>query len=189
MPGNHDFWFLWDLKRGDGWSEDVKRAGKFFLSWCYENYPHVLWSLKVKWKCYSVVFNSLRPHGLWSTSLLCPWNFQARILEWVAIPFSGGSFWPRDQIQVSHVAGRFFTIWDRELRESLRVTLWAMGLTCGFFRGAPFSGDLLSRATLTKKGVSLLCLVTYRSFKPLRIQPFTFSYFMLETHYLSILSS
>ena len=64
-----------------------------------------------------------------------------------------------------------------------------MGLICGFFRGAPFSGDLLSRATLTKKGVSVLYLVTYRSFKPLRIQPFTFSYFMLETHYLSILSS
>ena len=25
------------------------------------------------------------------TSLLCPWNSQARILEWVAIPFSRGS--------------------------------------------------------------------------------------------------
>ena len=36
---------------------------------------------------------------------------QARILEWVAIPFSRGSSWPRDQIQVSCVAGRFFTIW------------------------------------------------------------------------------
>ena len=37
--------------------------------------------------------------------------FQARILEWVAIPFSRGSSWPRDQTQVSCVAGRFFTIW------------------------------------------------------------------------------
>ena len=36
---------------------------------------------------------------------------QARILEWVAIPFSGGSSRPRDQTQVSHIAGRFFTIW------------------------------------------------------------------------------
>ena len=115
--------------------------------------------------------------------------FQARMLEWVAISFSGGSFRHRDQTQVSHVAGRFFTIWDGELGEYLRVTLWAMGLICGFFRGAPFSGDLLSRATLTKKVVSLLYLVTYRFFKPLRIQPFTSSYFMLETHYLSILSS
>ena len=37
--------------------------------------------------------------------------FQARILEWVARPFSTGSSWPRDQTWVSHIAGRFFTIW------------------------------------------------------------------------------
>ena len=38
-------------------------------------------------------------------------NSQARILEWVAIPFSRGSAWPRDQTQVSYIAGRFFTNW------------------------------------------------------------------------------
>ena len=36
---------------------------------------------------------------------------QARILEWVAFPFSGGSSQPRGGIQVSHIAGRFFTSW------------------------------------------------------------------------------
>ena len=36
---------------------------------------------------------------------------QARILEWVAFPFSRGSSQPRDQTQVSHIAGRFFTSW------------------------------------------------------------------------------
>ena len=36
---------------------------------------------------------------------------QARTLEWVAIPFSRGSFWPRDQTWLSCIAGRFFTIW------------------------------------------------------------------------------
>ena len=36
---------------------------------------------------------------------------QARIMEWVAIPFSTGSSQPRDGTQVSHIAGRFFTIW------------------------------------------------------------------------------
>ena len=29
-------------------------------------------------------------HGLQPTKLLCPWNLQARILEWVAMPFSRG---------------------------------------------------------------------------------------------------
>ena len=36
---------------------------------------------------------------------------QARILEWVAMLFSRGSSRPRDQTWVSHMAGRFFTIW------------------------------------------------------------------------------
>ena len=36
---------------------------------------------------------------------------QARILEWVAFPFSRGSSQPRDQTQVSHIAGGFFTSW------------------------------------------------------------------------------
>jgi len=39
---------------------------------------------------------------------------QARMLEWVAIPFSRGSSQLRDQTQVSHIAGRFFTMWTRE---------------------------------------------------------------------------
>ena len=36
---------------------------------------------------------------------------QARILEWVAFPFSRGSSQSRDQTQVPHIAGRFFTSW------------------------------------------------------------------------------
>ena len=36
---------------------------------------------------------------------------QARILEWVAIPFSRGSSWPRDQIWVSSITGGFFNVW------------------------------------------------------------------------------
>ena len=46
-----------------------------------------------------------------------PWTvavygiIQARILEWVAISFSRGSSWLRDQTQVSFIAGRFFTFW------------------------------------------------------------------------------
>ena len=36
---------------------------------------------------------------------------QAKILEWVAIPFSRGSSQLRDQAQVSQMAGGFFTNW------------------------------------------------------------------------------
>ena len=35
---------------------------------------------------------------------------QVRILEWVAMPLSKGSSQPRDQTQLSHIAGRFCII-------------------------------------------------------------------------------
>ena len=46
---------------------------------------------------------------------------QARILEWVAIPFSRGSSQPRDRTQVFHIAGGFFT--SSATRESLVVLI------------------------------------------------------------------
>ena len=36
---------------------------------------------------------------------------QARILEWVALPFSRESSQPRDKTQVSCIAGRLLTVW------------------------------------------------------------------------------
>ena len=43
---------------------------------------------------------------------------QARILEWVAIPFSRGPSQPRNQTRVSRIAGGFFTSWaTREAQE------------------------------------------------------------------------
>ena len=43
---------------------------------------------------------------------------QARILEWVALPFSRGSSQPKDWTQVSCIAGWFFTDWAT--REGLK---------------------------------------------------------------------
>ena len=37
--------------------------------------------------------------------------FQARILEWVVVSFCKGSSQSKDQIWVSCIAGRFFTVW------------------------------------------------------------------------------
>ena len=52
--------------------------------------------------------------------------FQARILERVANPFPRGSSWLRDWTRVSHIAGRFFTVWvTREARGLMTlVLLW-----------------------------------------------------------------
>ena len=47
---------------------------------------------------------------------------QARILEWVAIPFYRGSSQPRNQTLVSHIAGRFFTSWaTKEAQEDIML--------------------------------------------------------------------
>ena len=46
---------------------------------------------------------------------------QARILEWVAFPFSRGSSQPRDWTQVSPIAGWFFTNWA--IREVLIIII------------------------------------------------------------------
>ena len=40
---------------------------------------------------------------------VAPWSIQARILEWVAFPFSRGSSQLRDQTRVSCIAGGFVT--------------------------------------------------------------------------------
>ena len=47
---------------------------------------------------------------------------QARILEWVAFPFSRVSSQPRDQIQVSCISGEFFISWaTREAQKCSRT--------------------------------------------------------------------
>ena len=88
----------------------------------------------------SVMSNSLQPQVFQvplSKAIL-----QAKILEWVAMPSSRGSSPPRDQTQVSHMAGRFFTIWaTREAQE-----YWS-GLPIPSPRDLPYPGmELGSRA-------------------------------------------
>ena len=53
---------------------------------------------------------------------------QARILEWVTMPSSRGSSQPRDRVQVSLIAGGFFTICAT--REALGVPVIEYNLAC-----------------------------------------------------------
>ena len=77
----------------------------------------------------------------------------ARILEWVAMPFSRGSSQPRDWTQVSHIAGRFFTIWaTREAHQVLAATAAKSLQSCptlptidGSPPGSPVPGILQAR--------------------------------------------
>ena len=68
----------------------------------------------------SVISNSVAPWTIAHPAPLSMGILQTRILEWVAMPSSRGSSWPRDRTHVSCIAGRFFTVWPT--REVLGVS-------------------------------------------------------------------
>ena len=57
---------------------------------------------------------------------------QARIREWLDIPFSRVSSQPRDWTQVSRIAGRFFTLWATKMHSDCRKNILKIQLllTC-----------------------------------------------------------
>ena len=69
---------------------------------CFTHENHMYMKVKVAQLCPTLCNpKDYTAHGI----------LQARILEWVAFPFSRGSSQPRDQTQVSRIVGRFFTSW------------------------------------------------------------------------------
>ena len=56
---------------------------------------------------------------------------QARIVEWVAMSSSRGSFQPRDRTQVSCIAGAFFTVWATK-EALIKIYLSSNNIPCTF---------------------------------------------------------
>ena len=79
---------------------------------------------------------------------------QARILEWVAIPFSRGSSWSRDQTWVSCIAGRILTMWAA--REALTLLQFKNGYCEKFYP------DVLCLVTVGEPPPFLLTVETVR---------------------------
>ena len=110
-------WIACPLSSRSSWPRNGTRvsclASRFFTNWAIRE------ALKSESESRSIVSNSLQPNELHSPGFL-----QARILEWVAFPFSTGSCQPIDQTQVSLIAGKFFTSWaTREAKEYWGVNL------------------------------------------------------------------
>ena len=83
--------------------------GKSALGGSELHITRVKWS-EVKWKSLSLcVLMDYIVHAV----------LQARILEWVAFPFSRGSSQPRDRTQVSYTESSFFTNWATRAGNSL----------------------------------------------------------------------
>ena len=95
----YETWGLDNLGRGEGWKGGYSRRRKKLCMKVIQSCPTL---------CDPMDYTA---HGI----------LQARILEWVASPFSRGSSQPRDRTQVSCIAGRFFTSWStREAQEYWR---------------------------------------------------------------------
>ena len=80
------------------WRKTYLDIEKYLEDW--EKWKWTCESLSHVWLC-NPIDCSPPVHGI----------LQARILEWVAIPFSRVSSQPRGWTRISHIAGRFFTIW------------------------------------------------------------------------------
>ena len=80
-------------------------APQILVSGSKEELGHIKVKVKVTQSCLTLRdLMDYTVHGI----------LQTRILEWVAFLFSRGSSQPRDQTQVSHIVGRFFTSWATE---------------------------------------------------------------------------
>ena len=72
--------------------------------WSWMSQPFLLWTMGSEMKVAQLCPTLCDPMDCTVHGIL-----QARILEWVAFPFSRGSSQPRDQTRVSCIADGFFT--------------------------------------------------------------------------------
>ena len=88
--------------------DDVRWINVYMIRWNKVN--DVLWSMCVL-SHFSCVWLFVTPMDCIPPDSPVHGILQARILEWVAMPFSRGSSWSRNGTWVSCIADRFFTLW------------------------------------------------------------------------------
>ena len=93
---------------------------------------------------HSVISDSATPWTVAHQGPLSMGILQKRILQWVAMPSSRGSFQPRDRTQVSHTTGEFFTVsGTREALFPNKGGLITMSILKEFSPGYSLEGLLL----------------------------------------------
>ena len=68
------------------------------------SFRHDVFQRRGLWVSCSVLSDSLQPHRLYPTRLLCHGIFQAMLQEWIAVPSPGDYSRPRDWIHISCVS-------------------------------------------------------------------------------------
>ena len=114
-------WVAYSFSRGSSQPRNQTgafyMASRFFSSWATRE-AHLY-----NWERLCCVLSLVQLFATpWTVAPQAPLSmgiFRARTLEWVAMPSSRESSQPRVGIQVSHIAGRFFTVWATKER-----TVW-----------------------------------------------------------------
>ena len=87
--------------------------------------------LNISWPKYWNFSFNISPSNEYSGLISCRIDWFSRQEYWSGLKISRGSSQPRDQTPVSHIAGRFFTIWAT--REAPKLLLVCYYLICLFF--------------------------------------------------------
>ena len=135
-----------------------------YNSLCYTTYTCCLsiWYMKVKVSIAHLVPTLCNPMHCSPPSSSVHGILQARMLKWVAIPFSRGSSQPRDWTQAFCTVGRFFTIWATREAHVIHSYLYFLN-PCPYYALSP-SLALLVTISLLSISVSLFLLCFIHSF-------------------------
>ena len=121
--------------------EDVRKGGERKVCGLFSNALTSLTPVRLRrrlswvqpginWRVCSVVQTLCEPMDCISPGSSVHGILQARILEWVAISFSRGSYPPKNQTHVSHTAGGFFTTEPARNPPALKwCSIWFLSCT------------------------------------------------------------
>ena len=116
-------WVTISFSRGSSWPRDQTQVSRIVGKMLY--YLRKPGQPKVEvLSCSVILTNSLRPHRLLPPGFSVRGILQARILEWLAIPFSRGSSQPRNWTQVSHIALQADSLPSEPLGKVVVSKLW-----------------------------------------------------------------
>ena len=100
-----------ERQKGAHWSSRWAKSGKVNWNWILQGLEGHNEDFFVLYVLSQSCLAFVTPWTIAHQAPLSKGILQVRILEWVALAFSRGSSWARDQTQVSCIAGRFFSIW------------------------------------------------------------------------------